>query len=204
VFDKSMNDSKIVQLITEALQDYNIPIIPIDNFGTIPATPPTLWPLIDAAEQHDVKGYDLSMLANENTFLPFSVRYQLESCISHDILNEHNLTTEFVLRLARLSRDSEFKARSLLEYFSSQEKRIFDPMAIFEDAEALGFSPNERIPHYCALSRKATITPSTVYYSSPTVETSNRVIRHYSRWGDRFLRVQFTDEIAEVSSKLEL
>ncbi len=76
----------------------------------------------------------------------------------------------------------------------------YDPMTIFNDKEALAYAPKSDIPHYCAYSRKATITPSTIYFSSPTVETTNRVLRHYAQENSegRFLRVQFTDEREEV------
>ena len=54
---------------------------------------------------------------------------------------------------------------------------------------------SRQIPHYCAYACKATITPTTVYLNSPTVETTNRILRHYARENldGRFLRVQFTD-----------
>ncbi|RAL67814.1 hypothetical protein DID88_008541 [Monilinia fructigena] len=77
-----------------------------------------------------------------------------------------------------------------------RSKRLYDPSSIFGNNEALSFSSATEIPHYCAFSRKATITPSSIYFSSPTVETTNRVLRHYAKENKegRFLRVQFTDE----------
>lgn len=132
--------------------------------------------------------------------LPFEVRYQLEVCISRNILNEHNLKTEFVKELSEIASKYPGKAQSILEYIAEQDKRIYDPSSIFEDKEALAYSSRSEIPHYCAYSRKATITPSTIYFNSPTVETTNRVLRHYSQENKdgRFLRVQFTDEMDEV------
>jgi RNA-dependent RNA polymerase len=131
--------------------------------------------------------------------LPFEVRYQLEVCISQGIMNVHNLSPEFVSRLANMAKRDQAAARHILEYAAEQEKRIYDPMSIFNDVEALAYSSKSKIPHYCAHSRKATVTPTTLYFSSPTVETTNRVIRQFSeKHADRFLRVQFTDEIFEV------
>lgn len=37
-----------------------------------------------------------------------------------------------------------------------------------------------------------------VYFQTPVPETSNRVIRQYSQYADRFLRVRFTEEKTEV------
>jgi RNA-dependent RNA polymerase len=131
--------------------------------------------------------------------LPFEVRYQLEVCISQGIMNAHNLSPEFVSHLANMAKKDQAAARHILEYAAEQEKRIYDPMTIFDDAEALAYSPKSKIPSYCAYSRKATVTPTTLYFSSPTVETTNRVIRQFAeKHGDRFLRVQFTDEMFEV------
>jgi len=131
--------------------------------------------------------------------LPFDVRYQLEVCISQGIMNAHNLSPEFVSRLVDMAIKDQVAARHILEYAAEQEKRIYDPMTIFYDMEALAYSPKSEIPHYCAYLRKATVTPTTLYFSSPTVETTNRVIRQFAeKYGDRFLRVQFADEIFEV------
>ncbi|KAL2161293.1 hypothetical protein VTH06DRAFT_8513 [Thermothelomyces fergusii] len=54
-------------------------------------------------------------------------------------------------------------------------------------------APN--IPNYCALIRRAIVTPTRIYFSTPTVETSNRIVRRYEHIQDHFLRVQFTDEL---------
>lgn len=132
--------------------------------------------------------------------LPFEARYQLEVCISREYLNEYNITKEFVQKLAQLAYKDLPRARFLLEYVADRAKRVYKPLSIFEDAEACAYSPQTEFPHYCAHVRKATITPSTIYFSSPTVETTNRVLRRFARENldGRFLRVQFTDELFEV------
>ncbi|ODH36010.1 hypothetical protein ACO22_02843 [Paracoccidioides brasiliensis] len=42
--------------------------------------------------------------------------------------------------------------------------------------------------------RSAEVTPSTIYYKPPSIDTGNRVFRRYLEYADRFLRVRFTDE----------
>jgi len=37
-----------------------------------------------------------------------------------------------------------------------------------------------------------------IYFGTPYVETSNRVLRQYAEHADRFLRVRFTDEKFQV------
>jgi RNA-dependent RNA polymerase len=197
------NSPATFDTIKQALQDYNIEITTIPSLNKVPSREPDLWPLIDLRTSADASG-DLQYLSEGAYVLPFEVRYQLEVCISREILNEYNITREFVKKLAEIASGDAAKARNILEYVAGQEKRVYDPMTIFEDQEALAFTAKTEIPHYCAYSRKATITPSTMYFSSPTVETTNRVLRHYARENrdGRFLRVQFTDELAEVSIRL--
>jgi RNA-dependent RNA polymerase len=185
----------------QALQDFNIEIVTVPTLAKIPPQAAALWSLIDPAVSTSGSGNLLHLEGNDPAMiLPFEVRYQLEVCISREIINEHNITKLFVKKLAEIAAKDSTKARDILEYVAGQEKRVFDPMTIFKDVEALGFSSKTEIPHYCAYSRKATITPSTIYFSTPTVETTNRVLRHYARENQdgRFLRVQFTDELFEV------
>lgn len=163
--------------------------------------------MIDPPKSEHPSGDLRYLQGNENAVsLPFEVRYQLEVCISREIINEYNITSSFVEKLAELAAQDPTKARNILEYVAGQEKRVYEPLSIFEDKEALAFTAKTEIPHYCAYSRKATITPSTMYFSSPTVETTNRVLRHYAKENrdGRFLRVQFTDELAEVSATCTL
>ena len=200
VFNTKQNSAQMYGNIRSALADHNIEIETLDQLDTVSPREATVWSLI---EQQDVVGEGLQSLdgGERSTLLPFEVRYQLEVCISRNILNEYNLSKDFVRRLAEIASDDPSKARSILEYVAEEENRIYDPMSIFEDAEALAYSPRTEIPHYCAYARKATITPTTVYFSTPTVETTNRVLRRYARENSegRFLRVQFTDELSEVS-----
>lgn len=156
-----------------------------------------IWLCIDPPRSDEIESHGLEV--NESATpverLPFEVRYQLEACMSHGIINEFNVTKDFVTRLGDLARKDEAKAKHALEYILDRERRLLDPMSLFEDKDALGYHPKLKLPNYCAYTRKATITPTTIYYSSPTVETTNRVLRQYIKlYGDRFLRVQFTDE----------
>jgi len=205
VFNTQQNDAKMYGNIKNALADHNIEIETLHKLDTVVPREARVWSLInrpDLAREglHDLNGGERS------TLLPFEVRYQLEVCISRDVLNEFNLSDNFITKLAEISSENPAKARNILEYIAEQDKRIYEPMTIFEDIEAMAYSPRTDIPHYCAYARKATITPTTVYLSTPTVETTNRVLRRYARENSdgRFLRVQFTDELSEVGSPIVL
>ncbi|OBT57998.1 hypothetical protein VE04_02007 [Pseudogymnoascus sp. 24MN13] len=199
VFDQNDESSKVFPDVQSALQDFNIDVVDLDSFSTIPNAPAKVWDMIDAPNTDEAKDQMHYLMENsdKSTILPFEVRYQLEVCISCNILEVHNITPEFVKELASLVDTDKERATCILEYISEQGKRIYDVMSIFKNPDALAHSPKSKIPTYCAYTRKATVTPTTIYFSSPTVEISNRVVRKFSAHGDRFLRVQFTDELFE-------
>jgi RNA-dependent RNA polymerase len=133
--------------------------------------------------------------------IDFAVRYQLEVCISKGLISDHNITEEFLQKLAIEYRGPDEspnldpnRARQRLEWLVDQDVRLDNPMKLFTNPDAEAFYPGNRLPHYCTLVRKAVITPTTVHFSTPVPETSNRVIRKYDLIPDRFLRVQFLGE----------
>ncbi|KAK3330950.1 RNA dependent RNA polymerase-domain-containing protein [Apodospora peruviana] len=164
-----------------------------------------LWVMLDddPSAAPGTWGEDLALLGagGSHTALPFQVRYQLEVCISRGIINEYNIERKFIEKLIELSSpdrlDNE-RGRLVLEYAADQGKRIYNPMELFSNTSAMMYFPTTLdIPDYCALIRKVTITPTRIYFNTPTVETTNRVIRHFKHVKDNFIRVQFTDELLE-------
>lgn len=188
-----------------ALIDFNINMEETRDKVNWDPHSPEIWKLIDLPSAQDLTAELQSLEPEQMSYtLPFEVRYQLEVCISKGFINDYNITGEFVQKLAQMSFADPLKARNILEYVAEQGNRIFKPMTIFINEDALAYSTRTDIPHYCAYVRKATVTPSTIYFSTPTVETTNRVLRKYERENKegRFLRVQFTDELTEACSVL--
>lgn len=188
----------------QALQDFNIEIVSINPLKKERPVAPQLWSLLDSPSSENVSS-NLNYMCSTAT-LPWEVRYQLEVCISHGFLSEYNINKEFVKRLAAIASTESRKARSILEWLEKEpDNRFFyRPLELFNDSEAMSASYEKDIPKHCAYARKAKITPSTIYFSSPTVETTNRVLRRYARENadGRFLRVQFTDENGEVCTSI--
>lgn len=191
------NDRHTFHEMCEALKDYNVQIAPFPNFRLIQDREPAVWEYIDRPLSiPKVSNNALEELIEDAVqSLSFPVRFQLEVCISQGLLNEHNLTGDFVARLIAMD---PIKAQDILEYVASQKKRLYEPMSIFSMTVVKGSTSTRKIPHYCAYVRSATVTPATVYYNTPTVDTSNRIIRRYAEHADRFLRVRFTDEKSQV------
>ncbi|KAK3336183.1 RNA dependent RNA polymerase-domain-containing protein [Cercophora scortea] len=145
---------------------------------------------------------DLALLeTTPQVSLPFDVRYQLEVCMSHGILSEYNIERDFIDKLVELSdpqSSNPDRARLVLEYAADKGERIFRPMDLFEDSSAMSYYPTTvNIPNHCALVRRVEVTPTRIYFSTPTVETTNRVIRNFKHVQDRFIRIQFIDELSE-------
>lgn len=198
-FNISSNEAKsLFRQIGQTLRDYNITIQEISGFLVASHREPAVWKYIDQPITAPHKPTStLADLFKDESIPPlaFPVRYQLEVCISHGYLNEHNLGQEFIRQLRNMD---PTKAQDILEDVANQEKRVFEPMELFDIKIIKGSASRPPIPQYCAFIRSATVTPSTVYFNTPTVEISNRVIRYYAEHADRFLRVRFADEKDEV------
>ncbi|KAL8929703.1 MAG: hypothetical protein Q9172_000260 [Xanthocarpia lactea] len=193
----STKAQNLFRQIGHALRDYNISIQKVTGFGIASHREPAVWKYIDQpiTTPHQPTSSLADLFENETVPpLAFPVRYQLEVCISHGYLNEHNLSQEFVRQLRKMDPS---KAQDILEYVAGQEKRIFEPMELFGLKVTKGSASRPPVPQYCVYVRSATVTPSTVYFNTPTVEISNRVVRYYAEHADRFLRVRFTDEKVE-------
>ncbi|RWA07389.1 hypothetical protein EKO27_g7728 [Xylaria grammica] len=209
-FTKSGSNVSIWETMKKALQDFNISIrdIAANGFRTVPARKSDFWETLNLGGT----GGNLALLAATNeVHLPYEVRYQLEVCISQGYFNEVNLDADFLRKLTDLSNARKGKrnrANDLLTYVAESgmgtggdpklyPKRYYNPMALFTDRTALSHYPELGVPSHCVWVRKVTITPSTMYLSTPNPEPSNRVLREYARYSDRFLRVQFTDELVK-------
>ncbi|KAJ5819868.1 hypothetical protein N7474_005459 [Penicillium riverlandense] len=179
----------------EILKDYNVSIVKDHQFTESAKRPVSVWQWIDHSESEPTGVFsDMLHALTDQTYvhLPFPVRYQLEVCLSNGNLNEYTMTRDFVVKLAHLE---ESAARSVLEHVAAQKTTYYNPTEIF-NLRFKGKS-DSKIAAYCCYMRTARVTPSTIYYNTPTVDISNRVVRHYIEHADRFLRVRFTDEKTE-------
>lgn len=197
VFDMENNNARALIEIRRILDEHNIRIVHGRGPRILHKEPESIFDYIDHSPEKDSdspNGFQ-RLWDDPTTSLAFNVRYQLEVCISHGYLNEFAMGLQFVEKLQ--SMDPQL-AQNLLEFIANQNKEVKDPMSIFDLKAVSGTTSATQIPVYCALVRSAIVTPTTIYFNTPQVETSNRVIRHYGNWKDRFLRVRISDERAEV------
>ena len=205
-FPKESNSKGQFIMLCDILKDYNVGIEDTKQFtqwDTSKERVPPIWKWIDLSDsQHSIKPSSLEELTDETyVHLPFPVRYQLEVCLSHGYLSEYTMTREFALKLLEIG---EAKARKLLEHVATKKQVFYNPMKIFDILFVKGVT-DSKIPAYCCYMRSARVTPGTIYYNTPTVDISNRVIRQYIEYADRFLRVSFTDEklLGRINSTID-
>lgn len=181
-----MGEAELFNLMQAAMRDYNIPTIERPNLEIVLMTSTAgLWNWIDL--EHGRPTY--SLLSNDDVpVLPFNVRYQLEVCISQGCLNENNITRDFVTRLS-VCKDIVDR----LEAVAASKVRVFEPRDIFS-MDVPCISQQRTLPSHCTRLLTARVTPTTIYYGTPSVEMNNRVLRRFSEHSDRFLRVQFSGE----------
>lgn len=173
----------------DILKDYNVRLPPSATLQVSRdrSRLSRIWPYLDS--QLAASASATALL--EMPYLPFPVRYQLEVCISHGFLNEYNILPEFIEKLASLP---EREAVDLLEGVAGRKTRVFTPMEIFFLPVEKRTDSSSSIPDTCIFMRRATVTPTSILFQTPNVEMSNRVVRHFHQYADRFMRVSFTDE----------
>lgn len=187
---------ELATVIHEILKDHNIMVQDGSFFKECASRPVPVWQWIDS-DTKTAKDTPYHMLGDlldqEYMHLAFPVRYQLEVCISNGYLSEFTMGREFVAKLLEMG---EAKAQRLLEHVATVQQLYLNPMEIF-DLQVFKGVTDSKIPAYCCFMRTARVTPTTIYYNTPTVDTSNRITRRYIEFADRFLRVRFTDEKTE-------
>jgi RNA-dependent RNA polymerase len=167
----------------------------------IPRNDTDIWHVLDVEEPlvaSATMDYSLQLMAMERDCfqLSFESRYQLEVCLSHGYLNENNFTEDFLRQLYRLDQDDRHRAVGVLEKVAIMKRRFFNPMDLFNlHVSSTEVVATRQPPKHCTIARSATVTPTMIYFNTPSIEISNRVVRFFSNYPDRFLRVRFSDEL---------
>ncbi|KAF2724692.1 RdRP-domain-containing protein [Polychaeton citri CBS 116435] len=181
--------------IFQALEYHNIKAVDRMPPQTLPSYSQIHWEALDyPAPSHDIDPRESSLLDMHQMMsavaLPFNVRYHLEVCISQGVLHECNVTSDFLQRLLQVAEEQAIK---LLQKATDNKKRLYRTEDVLNLSRSLNMA-SKKLPRYCALIRSAIITPTIIIFLTPVPETSNRVLRHFRQFEDRFLRVKFTDE----------
>lgn len=171
--------------IGQALTEYNIKFHTTENIHFVEADHDSRWYGSSEARQGESWLHEMS---SNTVVLAFPVQYQLEACISQGRICECDITQDFIDGLRKM--DST-RAVKLLEKVLDQKERWYNPADILRLPVAMG---TRKRPTHCSKLLSATVTPTTIYFNTPVLEPSNRVVRKYQDYEDHFLRVKFFDE----------
>ncbi|KAK1825842.1 RNA dependent RNA polymerase-domain-containing protein [Podospora conica] len=188
-----IKEYEALSTIKPILRDWNIKVSETSGFALLPSREPELWPILT---EHSELGSWSQYLGAMESHLPFDVRYQLEVCISQGILKLFELSKIEVMGFRR--------ARLVLEYAADHGRRIFNPMSLIKNKAALEYLPaTVNLPAHCTLVRKVTITPTRIVYSTPTVETTNRILRKYKDHHEHFIRrIQGCNDVLKAGIRM--
>lgn len=124
----------------------------------------------------------------------FDVLYALESAVSRHQVESANLDDNFYDMINQLE---PWIAVSLLTLLMEHGTLVRNPAEfchnIYKQKRGK-ISRQQHIPQHCMATRKVFVTPTTMYLQPPVIEVTNRVVRHFQQYSDRFLRVQFIDD----------
>ncbi|CAN9278218.1 unnamed protein product [Alternaria alternata] len=199
-FDAAVINGLKFKQFSNALADHGVMIENLEEYTVKEKAASPLWSLlqeeISGTHPHlgstpTSKGSVFDDLFAGQIHLNFPVRYQLEACLSNGYLKEHNMTSDFLEKLAALE---PRRAVYILEKIVDKQHTYYDPMEIFNIRVK---HLEKKVPNYCVLQRSVTITPTMMHVASPIMETSNRIIRKHAADRDRFIRVKFSDEKTE-------
>ncbi|KAI7869684.1 RNA dependent RNA polymerase-domain-containing protein [Spinellus fusiger] len=126
--------------------------------------------------------------------LSFEVLYLLESAILSGQMDEYSLKPSFYETLAHL--DSSV-ACGILTQLLWEKKRVWSPDTILNQIyESVGMRLHQqsKLPSHAGRVYKVLVSPTSLSIEPPMIETTHSVLRHFSQYADRFLRVHFVDE----------
>lgn len=151
----------------------------------------------------------LTLLDLSTAHLSFPIHYLLFCLLSHGYTSLFHLNPAFLRQIQQLRSDYveyAFTAiyKSCRTFYAKPEgfESSFDRYyAEAEQGSLLYNEENKDKSTESHLLRRVLVTPSTVYFTIPSRELSNRVTRQYSQHLDRFLRLSFVDErLSSLSS----
>ncbi|KQK09241.1 probable RNA-dependent RNA polymerase SHL2 [Brachypodium distachyon] len=139
---------------------------------------------------------DLFFCVQHAEGLTFPVLFLVNALVHKGIINQHQLTPEF-LSLLR-GRDDDVNVAALKEFWGDKFP-VFNACKRLEQAHRrVASNPkllrSGKVGDDNVEVRRLVITPTRASCLPPEVEISNRVLRHYHEVADRFLRVTFMDE----------
>jgi RNA-dependent RNA polymerase len=129
--------------------------------------------------------------------LPGIIKYQLYSLLASGIINEYQLSPEW---MEKLESTPVHITENILESIRSKKTKCFDPLKLFVDMDIDDSLMERQLYRHKLLGwnhariKKVIVTPTRIILTGPQTEMTNRIVRTYHEKSDQFLRITFTDE----------
>ncbi|CAJ1932686.1 unnamed protein product [Sphenostylis stenocarpa] len=132
--------------------------------------------------------------------IPFDILFKVNSLVQHVCLAGPVLDDEFYRFVDPSRMPLNFIENALEKLYYSKEFCYEPKKWLFDQYKRYLQSKNHPRPPAISLDtglvyvRRVQITPCKVYFCGPEINVSNRVLRHFHKHIDNFLRVSFVDE----------
>ena len=120
--------------------------------------------------------------------------------------NEYAISKKFINRIKALPSTT---ACGILDTITAGRKFISEPMAYLATAKttykgAYRIDSDRDLPVYCKRIQRCLVSPTSILLKSPSIDVTNRVIRHFIRYLDKFLRVTCKPFFESSKAKLPM
>jgi RNA-dependent RNA polymerase len=167
-------------------------------------SPPTL----KVDKEPSVSSRGLFFILPHRPKIPFEIMFLLNALVHKGIANYHRITPEFYNLLNPVVTPTKLSTLAL-RHMLAYTYPVFDALGRFKTvlnwiSENQKLLKSPKIVEETIEVRRFVITPTKAYCLAPEVELSNRVVRHFKRFADRFLRVTFMDDSMQAMSSMVL
>ncbi|KAJ8648444.1 hypothetical protein MRB53_001467 [Persea americana] len=136
----------------------------------------------------------------KNIQLPYNVLFKINSLVQNGIIMGPTVDDEFLSLLNPYSKNKQYIDQAL-EALAHLKDTCFEPSRWLQE-QYRTFEMSGHLPKLSAVSldpglvyiHRVQVTPTKVYFCGPEVNSSNRVLRHFSNDLENFIRVSFVDE----------
>ncbi|KAK9115806.1 hypothetical protein Sjap_014753 [Stephania japonica] len=132
--------------------------------------------------------------------LPYDILYKLNSLVQHGYLPGPTLDATFFrlispqfIPLAHIERALE-KMQHFKDCCYEPVKWLKEQYIKYRTSNKEFGRPSISLDEGLMYIRRVAITPSKVYFYGPDINVSNRVLRHFHKYNDNFIRISFVDE----------
>lgn len=169
-------------------------------------------PTLKVSKEPDVYIRGFFFVLPHSSKIDFETMFLLNALVHKGIVNYHRISPELTPEFYDLLDTSVTPTKLsnlVLRHMLAYTHPVFDALGRFKSVlNWISVNPkllkSPKIIEETIEVRRLIITPTKAYCLAPDVELSNRVLRHFKKVADRFLRVTFMDDSMQSMSSMVL